>query len=66
MLTASWPLLSERQARIMWEHPSTRNWRAASRPRPALPPVMMMVLPATLVPLGVGGIRGWPMVLEES
>lgn len=35
---------------------NVRNWRADLKPIPAFPPVMIMVLPARLVPGDVGGI----------
>lgn len=35
-----------------------RNWRAASNPRPAFPPMIRIVFPDRSVDGGVGGMKG--------
>ena len=61
-LAASSPFEMDRQARMTREALRVMYSRAASRPRPAFPPVMITVWPVKLVPAGVGGMGGWPMV----
>ena len=59
------PLEVLRTARMRVEALKVRSWRADSRPRPALAPVTMMVLPLRSMPVGRGVTLGWkktPMV----
>jgi len=42
------------------------NCRVASRPRPAFSPIVITILPAMLVPAGVGGIGSCPVAFWST
>lgn len=53
------PLDSLRTARMRVDRFRVRSWRAVSRPRPALAPVMTADLPVRSMPAGKGVTLGW-------
>lgn len=60
------PLDSLRTARTIVERFRVRSWRAVSRPRPALAPVITADLPWRSMPEGNGVTLGWKNgILEE-
>ncbi len=61
----AWPLDSLRTARMRVERLRVRSWRAVSRPRPALEPVITADLPWRLMSDGKGFTLGWKSGMLE-